>query len=89
MDIFKLKNTHHLAVESLSETRKKTNVKKTLECAHIVSANQCRMLLRRDSKKFSKWVRATYKKMNEALEKDDIETIESIGFEVSEKMMEE
>lgn len=88
LDVFKLENTEHLAMESLTDTRKKTNVKKNLECAHIVSANQCRMLLRMDYKKFSKWVALTYKKMNKALEEDDIDTIERIGFEVSEKMME-
>jgi len=58
---------------------KKINIKKTMECAHIVACHQCRCLLRQDYKKHSKWVAQTYKRMNDALDRESLEEIEEIG----------
>jgi hypothetical protein len=77
-----------LAIECLRDVKKKANLQKKIEYSHIVTANQCRMLLRKDYDRFNKWVAASYKKMDKALDLDDINTIESIGFEASRKMME-
>ena len=57
---------------------KKTNVKKQMECSHIVACHQCRNLLRQDYDKHSKWVAQTYKRMNTVLEEESLEKIESI-----------
>ena len=57
-----------------------------MECANIVTSNQCRELLRKNYDKYNIWVANAYKQLNAALDNEDIETIESIGFEASDKM---
>ena len=59
---------------------------KKMEYIHIVTSNQCRMLLRKDYDKHSKWVASAYRRMNEALDNNDMDVIERIGFDASAKM---
>lgn len=74
--------------DCLKDVKKKINVQKKVECAHVVSANQCRNLLKKNYSKYNRWVAESYKKMNNALDSDDLETIESIGFEATNKIEE-
>lgn len=68
-----------IAQEDLDDIpAKKTNLKKQMECSHIVACHQCRQLLRQDYEKHSKWVAQTYKDMNAALEEESVEKIEAI-----------
>lgn len=83
---FDIKNDAELATGVIKDVKKKVNVKKKMECAHIVASNQCRCLLRKNYDKNSKWVAEAYRKMNKALDNDDIDVIESVGFEASERM---
>ena len=83
---FGFKKDVELVAESLKDVKKKINSQRKLECAHVVSANQCRSLLRRDYGAHSKWVAASYRRMNKALDDEDISTIEEVGFEASSKM---
>jgi len=83
---FGFKKDVELVAESLKDVKKKINSQRKLECAHIVSANQCRTLLRRDYEANSKWVASAYVSMNKALDAEDISAIEEIGFEASSKM---
>lgn len=71
---------------SLASTEKKFNVRKKMECSHIEVASQCRRLLQKDYKKYGRWVSSAYKRMNEALDKDDLDTIGKIGFEACNKI---
>lgn len=75
-----------VASDSLNDVKKKIDLQKKINCANIVSSRQCHALLRKDFKRHSKWVADAYHKMNEALEKEDIDTIEAVGFEASSKM---
>jgi DNA primase len=85
---FGFKNDASVVSESLKDVQKKMNFNRKMECAHIVSANQCRTLLRKDYGKHSKWVSQAYRKMNEALDAEDIDAVEEIGFEASSKLRE-
>jgi len=80
------KKDAQMIADSLKDVKKKMNLNRKLECAHIVSANQCRVLLRKDYDKYSKWVSQSYRKMNNALDVEDIDTIEEVGFEASSKI---
>jgi len=85
---FGFKQDVQLIAESIKDVKKKMNLNRKLECAHIVSANQCRFLLRKDYAKHSKWVNQAYRKMNKALDIEDIDAVESIGFEASARTRE-
>jgi len=67
---------------------KKYNLKKKVECANIVTSNLCRILLRKNYKEHNKWVAQSYRKIDEALDKDDLDAIEMIGFEAFNKTRE-
>jgi len=73
----------------LGHAKRKFSLKKRMECAHITTSNQCRMLLRKNYKKYSSWVAEQYKRMNRALAEDDIEYIEELAFTISRKIRED
>jgi len=79
-------NDEDLIIDSLKGIQKKINIQKKMECANIVTSNQCRMLLRKDYGRYSKWVGESYRRMNKALDEGDIDTLESMGFELSTKL---
>jgi len=65
--------------EAISFDNKRVNYRKKIECAHIVVANQCRLLLRKDQKKYSKFVSSVYKQLNRILDEDSQETLDTLG----------
>jgi DNA primase len=83
---FDFKDIQGIATDTLTEAKKKVDLRKKMELAHIVSSNQCRMLLRKDFEKHKDWISNAYKKMNEALVKGDLEFVENVGFQASKKM---
>ena len=83
---FNIVDSADLETESLKDVKKTINIQKKMEHANIGASNQCRMLLRKDYNRYNKWVADTYKRLNIALDNKDIETIEDIGYEVSNKM---
>ena len=83
---FNINDTPELATSSLTNVTRKINIQRKMECANIVTSNQCRELLRKNYDKYNIWVANAYKQLNAALDNEDIETIESIGFEASDKM---
>jgi len=83
-----IKKGSELIVDSFKDIKKKINLQKKVECAHIVAANQCRNLLRKNYNQYNKWVAASYKLMNQALDMEDIDTIESIGYQATNKIQE-
>ncbi len=72
----------------LHESKNRANIQRKMENAHIVASRQCFSLLKKDYNKYNRWVASAYKKMNEALNNDDIISIEQIGFEASSKFQE-
>ena len=72
----------------LNDIKKKVDFHKKLEYTHIVTSNQCRMLLQKDISKYSKWIGNAYRKMNDAMDKEDIRVIEEIASEAHKKLME-
>lgn len=66
---------------------KRVNKKKELENANIIVSNQCRLLLRRDFDKYKLWVSNAYKRMNVALDEENAEEIEKIGYEAFRKFV--
>jgi len=85
-DKYDFKDDADLVTSCLKDIKKKIDFHKKMEYTHIVTCNQCRMLLRKDYEKHSKWVGATYRKMNDALAKENTSIIEEIGFEASQRM---
>ena len=85
---FNLKVTDDFDVSSLKDVKKKVDLQKKMEYIHIVTSNQCRMLLKKDYNRYSKWVAEAYIKMNKALQDEDTYVIESIGFKASNRMQE-
>jgi len=83
-------NDEDLMIDSLKGIQKKINIQKKIECANVVTSNQCRMLLRKDYDRYGKWVANAYRKMNKALDAgggiDTLDTLESMGFELSTKL---
>ena len=75
-----------LIIDSIKGIQKKINISKKMECAHVVTSNQCRMLLRKNYGKYSKWVAETYRRMNRALDEGDIDFLESMGYELSNRL---
>jgi len=73
----------------LTASKKKASLRKKIEIANIVTSNQCRMLLRKSFEKNKKWVAESYKKINKALDNEELELVEKIGHEASKKAREE
>ena len=67
---------------------RRINKKRELETSHILVANQCRLLLRRDFSKNKLWVKDAYMRLNDALSIDDRETVEKIGYEAARRVNE-
>ena len=77
-----------LSEDENRESKKKVYLRRKIECAHFVSANQCRNLLRKNFTKYSPWVATSYQLMNEALDNEDLDTIEAIGYQATDKIQE-
>lgn len=80
------KESKDAVMTCLKDVKKKSNMQKKMEYTHIVTSNQCRMLLRKNYAEHSKWVGEMYRKMNDALENENVNVIEQIGFEASRKI---
>tara|TARA_R110000824_G_scaffold8450_2_gene38461 strand:+ start:21389 stop:22894 length:1506 start_codon:yes stop_codon:yes gene_type:complete len=76
-----------LALEGLKNISKKVDNQRAIENSNILVSNQCRMLLRKDYAKHSKWVSGAFKRINAALMDGDQGTVEEIGNEAFGRMM--
>ena len=85
-DKYGYKKTDQIVMDGLKDVKKTINLQKKIDCAHVVASRQCFYLLKKDYKMYNNWVKDAYNKMNKALDDDDIDAIESIGFEASNKM---
>jgi len=83
---YKIKNVEDLVVEGIKNVSKRVDLERQIENANILSSNQCRMLLRKDFKTHSKWVANAYKRLNKALDDQNYELVENIGYEASKRM---
>lgn len=70
------------------ESRKKAELYKKLHLEHIITSNQCRLVLRKNVDNNAKWVCQAYKKMNKAIEEQDLATIEAISRQALKKIRE-
>ena len=86
---FDIKDKEDLILQGLKSINKKVNMQRIVESSNVLVSNQCRMLLRKDYEKYNDWVSKAYRDLNTALDKEDNETIEKIGFEASMKISEE
>ena len=84
-NVFKIENTNELIIKGLQSVSKKTDVKRKIDNAHILTANICRSLLKKNIE-FKPWVLEQYKIMNEALNQEDILIIEEIGYQASKRI---
>ena len=82
---FGFKDSAELAASCFKDIKKTVNLQKKIEFSHIVTANQCRMLLRKDYEGNKQWVADAYRKMNELLDHEDVQGIEEIGMEASQR----
>ena len=85
---FGFEATEDMFLDGLKNLEKKVDTQKELECANIVTSNQCRMLLRKDYKKYGKWVVSTYKKLNTALEDGNLDEVLQLGHDASNRATE-
>lgn len=83
---FNIKNKEDLIIAGIKNLSKKVDVQRKMESANIITSNQCRILLRKDFVKHKDWVANAYKELNLALENEDYEKVENIGYEASKKM---
>jgi len=85
---FGFKQTDINITDCLKDVKQRVNLQKKINCAHVVAARQCFTLLKKDYAKYNIWVGDSYKAMNKALDEEDLDAIESIGYEASSKIME-
>lgn len=71
--------------DHILQAKKRTEEHKRIEYMNLVQSNQCRMLLKKNYEKYNKWVSKIYRRMNDAVDKDDVAEMESIGLEISQK----
>lgn len=83
---FNIINVDESFYDNYINTKNRINKRKELEMSNIVVSNQCRLLLRKNFEKHKNWVSNTYKKLNIALDEQDKEIIEKIGYEVLKRM---
>lgn len=74
-------------VDSLKRLKKKVDVEQQMECAHIATSAQCRMLVKSNFNLHNKWVASAYKKLNTALDLGDIDEVRQIGCEASNRVV--
>jgi len=86
---YNVKNVDDLVLQGLKNVSKKVNVERQMENEHILVSNQCRMLLKKDFSKHKAWVADTYKRLDHALEEEDYELVEKIGYEAFRRMKNE
>lgn len=83
-----IKDKEDLILQGIKNVSKKVDLQRKMENANIMVSNQCRMLLRKDFRLHKDWVADTYVRLNEALEIENYDAIESIGYEASNRMSE-
>lgn len=81
-----IKDKEDLIIQGLKNVSKKVDCQRKMENANIMVSNQCRMLLHKDFKLHKDWVADTYKRLDKALEDEDYDAIEGIGYEASNRM---
>lgn len=77
-----------LQLEAFQHVTNRIDRKKEMESANILVSNQCRLLLRKNFDKYKIWVSSAYKRLNYALDNENSEEIEKIGYEASAKIVE-
>ena len=85
---FGFKKDSSVTLDGIKDVKKRINLQKKIACVHVVTAQQCLSLLKKDYNQYNIWVSNAYKKMNKALDEEDIETIEAIGYEATNKIQE-
>jgi len=85
---FDIKDKEDLIIQGLKNVSKKVDLQRKMENANIMVSNQCRMLLRKDFNLHKDWVSNTYKQLDLALENENYDVIENIGYQASNRMFE-
>lgn len=83
---YNVENADDLILQGLKNVSKKVNFERQIENENVLVSNQCRMLLRRDFQKHKEWVSSAYKRLNEALDDQDYQVVEQIGYEAFRRM---
>lgn len=87
-DKFEIKNTEDLILAAIKNMSKRVDMQRKIESTNIVTSNQCRILLRKNFERNKDWVFNAYKDMNKAMDDEDYDTLEKIGYEASKKIRE-
>jgi len=78
---YNIKDVDDLILQGMKNVSKKINFERQIENENILVSNQCRMLLRKDFHKHKVWVSKAYRRLNEALENQNYQTVQKIGYE--------
>jgi hypothetical protein len=85
-EYFNIENVDDLMVNDLQNIEIKINQKTQIEHKNLILSNQGRLLLKKDPSKNSKWVMEMYKRLNDAVNNNDIDTLSKIENETHKRM---
>ena len=80
---YNIKNTEDLILEGIKNISKKVDMQRICENENIRVSNLCRMLLRKSFAQHKTWVVGAYKKLNQAMDEENIDVITRIGEKAS------
>ena len=83
---YNVKDIDDLVLKGMKNVSKKVNFERQIENENILVSNQCRMLLRKDFNIHKEWVAKAYIKLNKALDAQDYQMVEHIGYEAFKRM---
>ena len=82
---YNIQNAGDLILEGIKQVSVKIDKQRKLENENILASNQCRMLLIKNFELHHKWVSKAYKKLDEALDKDDMKEVIKISYEAAKR----
>jgi len=81
-----INNFEDIIIKEIRGISKHIDIYRKIDNLNIMVSNQCRMLLRKNFDGNISWVKGAYEKINQAAEDENLEAIERIGYEASERL---
>jgi DNA primase len=85
---FNIKDKEDIILQGIKNVGKRVDLQRKMENSNIIASNQCRLLLRKNFAVHKDWVSETYKRLDDALDKEDYEMLEGIQYEALNRMSE-
>lgn len=78
-----IKSLDGLEIPNNIETINKISKKKEIDSKNIIISNRCRLLLHRKYDEYNQWIMSIYKKLNNAIDEENLEKVNEIDMEVN------